>query len=1038
MMRSHEHQMRRTSLARAVVCTLLLTLILTSVFGEELKTEPSQSNQVNTTTIVTSYQITDPILMEKLLGFYQDMSQHDSIIEILNINTDRSKLRGGIVSDFIVTIDDQALAFLIEEVPSLLDELPFIALDIMNDQLYDKVHLMPNCIGFSENEAAEVNIAFIKQVLPEVEQVMVLTEDSKYGVRQGEEVSEVIEAFPELSITHIALHDTSWGEMLRRVGELGPGAALYIMSAAKSDRGGMHGSASISEIRAMNPTLPVFSSDSHFMRTGILGGVVNDKFDQAAVAARLVRGYFLSRDESAAANEREPSDLEADRYFIDYSQVRDFGIRLNRLPAGITFLNRPGDSLDKYGNFIWAGVLFILIQTVLLFTLVFLVFRVKRTEKDVQAREKDLRRTLNAIGDGVISTDVNGLIVRMNPVAEELTGLTLADCNGQSIETCLQIVHPTTHKSVENPVRQVIETRQELSVDTDMLLLTREGRESRITLNVSPILQGSTLLGTVIIIRDRTDLVRHERDLNLIRFAFDQSIDEIYFLAQDGTLLYGNKTVLDDLEVSIEDIQTMTIYDMSQTAAKENWKEHWDKLKRERVFKFENAHFSKFKDAYHPVEVQQFFLQYEGVEMICAIARDITERKETERILREQSEQLLQSRKIEAVGQLAGGIAHDFNNLLHIIIGYVDMIRSEHPELEASILKNLSIIDEATRKGSDLVKKLMLFSRKGLHETGAIDLKHQIAGMVEMLQGIIGGNIELKIHTNDDRPLLVSMDPGKIDQVIINLCINSRDAIGSRAGQVTISVDKISIDAANSLGLEKGTYGIVCVADNGTGIPQSVRSRIFEPFFTTKTFGKGAGMGLASSYGIARQHNGTMTFTTITVEDSPQGPFGTTFCLYLPMIPEDDQIYRLRRIRKVRSSAAVPQEDLQEQERSAVMTMLLAEDERSVRTLTSVVLEKEGHTVYAAEDGIQAIELYEAHKDTIDLILLDAVMPGKNGHEVFKAIRECDSAIPILFCSGYAQEELYQEILADPHVTFLAKPYYKKELLAVIEKVMGG
>lgn len=1034
-MKSRSQHRIDTSGPRLLVCTLLFLLVLTTLYSDDQIPLPVPQQQVYTITLVTSYRLTDPLLMEKLLGFYEVLSQHDFVFEILNIDSDAAVLQQRRDTDFVVTTDDLALQYLLDEAPGFLDATPCIALDVMDDDLYQRVALRSTCIGIAQNESAEANIDFILTVFPEVKNVVVITEDSEYGIRQGGEIEEARAAFPEISMTHIALGEVSWDSMLQTIGGLSSHDVLYIMSAAISDRDTLRGLASISEIRSTNLSLPIFSSDNHYMGSGIIGGVVNDKRDQAAAAAEIVQDFFLSGGRPASMDGQSIQTIDSDRVFLDYSQVRDFGIKLNRLPPDIIFLNRPGDYLDKYSNYIWVGTLFILIQTVLLFTLIILVLRLKRAERDVQTREKDLRRTLNSIGDGVITTDAAGRVVRMNPVAEELTGMHLDDVKGQSVETCMWLTHGSTHASKDNPVWQVIETRQEISIESDLLLLTKGGRESSVSMNVSPILQGNQLVGTVIIIRDRTDLVRRDRDLNLIRFAFDQSIDEIYFLAQDGTLLYGNKMVLDDLEVAIEDIQTMSIYDMSLTASQSNWQEHWEKLKSERVYKFENAHFSKEQQTYHPVEVQQYFLEYEGMEMICAIARDISERKETERILREQSEQLLQSRKIEAVGQLAGGIAHDFNNLLHIIIGYVDMIRSEFPELHEQVLKHLSIIDEATRKGSDLVKKLMLFSRKGLHETGAINLKHQIAGMVEMLTDIIGGNIELRIHTKDDTPLMVNMDPEKIDQVIINLCINSRDAIGARAGQVIISVDQVVIDETNPLGLDKGLYGIVCVADNGPGIPQSVRSRIFEPFFTTKTFGKGAGMGLASSYGIARQHNGTMTFTTVSVEDSPQGPYGTTFCLYLPMIPEDNPIYRLQQRSAGETGEHVSEGD--DQDRSDTMTILLAEDERSVRTLTSVVLEKEGYVVHAAEDGVQAIELYEEHKEEIDLILLDAVMPGKNGHEVFQVIRDQDTGIPILFCSGYAQEELYHDILSDPHVTFLAKPYYKKELLEMINKVMG-
>ena len=376
--------------------------------------------------------------------------------------------------------------------------------------------------------------------------------------------------------------------------------------------------------------------------------------------------------------------------------------------------------------------------------------------------------------------------------------------------------------------------------------------------------------------------------------------------------------------------------------------------------------------------------------------------------------QLHQAQKLEAVGQLAGGIAHDFNNMLTAIIGYATLL-SFKVENDSSLKSFATQILSIAEKSADLTRQLLTFSRKQVISPKQINLNELIKGTEKLLHRVIGEDVELKTQLVD-KNVTVMVDPGQIEQVLMNLCTNARDAMPN-GGLLSIRTETKYLDEnyAKTYDLEKpGLYVLLTVTDSGVGMDEQTRQKIFEPFFTTKEFGKGTGLGLSIVYGIIKQHNGHIT------EYSEPG-MGTTFKIYLPL---------------VKSKSEEPKAAEVVTPKGGKETILVTEDNKEVRALTKAVLDEFGYKVIEAVDGEDGINKFIANKDTIQLVMLDVVMPKKSGKEASIAIKKIRPEVKILFTSGYTADIIQRKDILDEEADFITKPVTPHELLTKIREML--
>ncbi len=392
-----------------------------------------------------------------------------------------------------------------------------------------------------------------------------------------------------------------------------------------------------------------------------------------------------------------------------------------------------------------------------------------------------------------------------------------------------------------------------------------------------------------------------------------------------------------------------------------------------------------------------------------AVITDITERKKLEI-------QLLHSQKLEAVGQLAGGIAHDFNNILTAMISYSYLLKNkldEHSPLKDNVDKILSLSDRA----SQITKGLLTFSRKQYFDFKPISLNDVVRNVINLISKFVGEEIVINTRFSDHEPKIIA-DWTQVEQILVNLATNARDAM-SDGGTLTVATDLVEFDKTfiNTHGFGKpGMHAVLTVSDTGTGMNQETRDKIYEPFFTTKEVGKGTGLGLSIIYGIVKEHNGHIT---VHSEEGKR----TTFRIFFPcttVSPEDAR-----------------------NEKPADFTgngqyILLAEDEEMVRKSIRTILNDSGYNVIEAVNGKGAVEKYSRSTDTIGLLLLDVVMPGMNGREVYEEIQKVTPDIKVIFMSGYTADVIRRKNIMEEDVMFLSKPISPDVLLLKIRDVLKG
>ncbi len=395
---------------------------------------------------------------------------------------------------------------------------------------------------------------------------------------------------------------------------------------------------------------------------------------------------------------------------------------------------------------------------------------------------------------------------------------------------------------------------------------------------------------------------------------------------------------------------------------------------------------------------------------------NVIQRKRMEQALRESEEALRQSQKLEAVGRLAGGVAHDFNNMLAVINGYSELLL-ETEDLDGSIRAGLLEIRKAGQRAASLTRQLLAFSRKQVLAPRVLDLNDVVANIEKMLHRLIGEDVELVTRRGAGLGQ-VRADPGQVEQVLLNMAVNARDAM-PHGGQLTIETVNVRLDrryARRNPGVRPGAYVALFVTDTGLGMDEATRARLFEPFFTTKELGKGTGLGLATVYGIVQQSGGH-----VEVESAPGA--GSTFRVYLP------------RVDRVADQDA--EEDAPASVPTGTETILLVEDEQMVRGLLDNLLQLSGYTVLEASHGGEALLLCEQHDGPIHLLVTDVVMPGMSGRELADRLSRRRPTLKVLYMSGYTDDAVLRHGLEEEGAALLQKPFNTEHLAQKVREVLG-
>jgi PAS domain S-box-containing protein len=547
-----------------------------------------------------------------------------------------------------------------------------------------------------------------------------------------------------------------------------------------------------------------------------------------------------------------------------------------------------------------------------------------------------------------------------------------------------------------------------------------DGTEKTILNSAAPILDDERkVLGAIVINQDITDLKRTEEALRQSEEQYRKVFEEhsavkVLVDPETGNIIEANRAAVHFYGWPYERLKAMKNQEIS-TLSPEDIGREIEKILAGSQTRFEYRH--RLADgSIRDVEVYSSKIEAKGRALIHSIIHDITDRKQAEQERTKLQEQLNQAQKMESVGRLAGGVAHDFNNMLGVILGHME-IAVEAVDPSQPIYSALREVQKAAERSVDLTRQLLAFARQQTISPRALDVNEIVGGMLKMLQRIIGEDIRLVWLPGIDL-WPVKIDPSQIDQILVNLCVNARDAI-SGVGTLTIETGNASFDetyCSDHLGCIPGDYVLLVVSDDGCGMDKHVLSKIFEPFFTTKALGQGTGLGMATVYGIVKQNDG---FLNVYSEPGT----GTTFRIYLR--------------RHAGKAEQRQKEDVRIPIAGGRETILVVEDEPALLDLARCILEQQGYEVLTAGTPREAIRIAEQFAREIHLLITDVVMPEMNGRDLTRNLLPLYPNLKSLFMSGYTANVIAHHGILDEGVHFIQKPFSRNDITGKVRVVLS-
>ena len=936
---------------------------------------------------------------------YTDPENAQAIKEYL-----RAKYQGK-PQDLVLASDDPALNFLLAVREDLFPTAPvvFCGINNFNPKL---IQGQSNITGVNETLSLEATLELAMKLFPQTTRIMAVVSDTEISGRINLEHFRTVAAqmkervqFGEL----LNMTDKDAPDILSRLPE--NSLVLRLINLLNSEGGYLSIQDSI-RILSTHAPVPVFTAWSFDLGEGALGGYVASSQEQGRTA-----GNLAIRILGGQGADQIPVVMDSPNVpMFDYKVMERFGLKESSLPQGSVVLNHQVSVLEQYWGWLLGFVAIAVLQMFLIVTLLTRGKRLRAANASLQDSEHFTRSLLEAIPVPVFYKGRDGRYQGFNQAflhfygkdKDELIGKSVFDITPLDIA---KVYHAKDMELFEKPGIQVfpyeVKTSQGDLRDVIFHRASLTDEHGVVTGLIGAILDVTELKRMEKRNQVLADIIRHSQDFigvaDMKQMAFFVNPAGQALVGLDGDEAVA-KTTIEEYFLT-EDLPFVQNTILPAVMKEGRW-----------AGEFRFRHFKTGKPV--PVLYELFLTEYPetGAAInFATITRDITELRQAQEEKEKLQAQLSQAQKMESVGCLAGGVAHDFNNMLGVIIGLTDILlmnmASDNP-----FHAHLTEIRKAGERSADLTRQLLTFARKQTVAPKMLDFNDTIENMLKLLRRLIGEDIDL-LWKPGDGLWPVKMDPTQIDQILANLCVNARDAIGG-VGKVTIETDNISFDeeyCTQHMDFVPGDYVLLAVSDNGYGMDTKTISHLFEPFFTTKELGKGTGLGLATVYGAVKQNNGF-----INVYSEPG--HGTTFKIYLP--------------RHAAKAAVETKEPKPQDMERCSETILLVEDEPAILRMTTMMLELPGYTVLAASTPGEALRLAQEHPGCIDLVLTDVVMPEMNGRDLIKNLLSIYPDMRRLFMSGYTADIIAHHGVLDEGVQFIQKPFSMEDLAAKVREAL--
>jgi len=749
---------------------------------------------------------------------------------------------------------------------------------------------------------------------------------------------------------------------------------------------------------------PIFGCAETHLDHGIVGGSCRVYYVMGMETAGQVAAVIRAGNASSVPARQSKNS----RFIFDWRQLRRFGLNPKNLPPGSDVMFRPPTLWETYREIVIIVAVALAMQTGLIAALLLQRRRKRQAKAELFNSQQMLLTVLDTIPERVFWKDRNSVYLGCNKSLAE-------DC-GYSNPS--ELIGKTDNETASAPMAEKYRADDREVMETNRPKLNYREQQSQkdggtrwLKTNKVPLHdKDGRVIGMLGTYEDITELMRAEE-------AMRESEQRLRTLAEasfEGVCISENGRILD----VNDQFAAMLGYEQSELigreiltlVAPESRSIVAEAIRTDRETSYENQLVRKDGGILH-VETQAKMNILSDHRVRVTVVRDLTERRQLE-------EQLRQSQKMEAFGQLAGGVAHDFNNLLTIIEGHVALLQLKE-SITAEQAGGLAEISKAAERAANLTRQLLTFSRRQLFQPKPVDLNDIVANTTKMLQRLIGEHIGLETHfAPGGAP--ITADRTMMEQILINLAVNSRDAM-SKGGRLIIQTTAITIsetDAAANPKARPGAFIRLSVTDTGCGIAPKEMERIFEPFFTTKEVGKGTGLGLATVFGIVTQHHGWIEVKSNVNE-------GATFHIHLPRLAESKKFQtEFSRAPEIRGGNE---------------TILLVEDEAPVRSLARTLLERKGYHIIEADSGLSALEIWQQQRDAIDLLFTDMVMPaGISGRELAARLLAEKPGLKVIYSSGYTDDMLGENSPLRNNPNFLEKPFNSHKLLKQVRDCLDG